>query len=94
VSEMNIEKDLESLRHEVREIDDELVGLLVKRVEVAKKIGQIKKRNSLPIFDPQREAFNNDRNRELARGSLPEPMIDELTDFLANWAREIQKMVR
>lgn len=94
MNDTDSEKDLESLREQVRKIDDELIELLVKRVEVAKNIGLIKKRDSLPIFDPQREAFNNERNRELTRGHLPEPMIDELTDFLANWAREIQKMVR
>lgn len=88
------EKDLDSLRQQIRDIDDELISLLIKRAAAAKEIGLIKKRNSQPILDPQREAFNHERNRELNNGNLPEQMIDELTRFLANWAREIQKLVR
>ena len=85
-------KDLDRLRNSLRQIDDEIVALVVRRLGVAKDIGLVKKRHSIPILDPKREAFNSQRNRELARGYIPEPKIDKLTEMLANWAREIQQM--
>lgn len=94
MSDTDIDKTLESFRRQVRDIDDQLLSLLVRRVAIVKEIGQMKKRESLPIFDPAREAFNKGRNRDIGVGHLPEPMIDEFTDFLSNWAREIQKMLR
>lgn len=88
---MKIASDLDVLREQVRKVDDQLIQLLLERVGLVKEIGRIKKLKSLPIFDPNREDFNNERNRELARGKIPESMIDEFTEYLANWAREIQK---
>jgi 3-deoxy-7-phosphoheptulonate synthase / chorismate mutase len=91
VGNVKIASDLDVLREQVRKVDDQLIQLLLERVGLVKEIGRIKKLKSLPIFDPNREDFNNERNRELARGKIPESMIDEFTEYLANWAREIQK---
>ena len=91
MAQNDIEKSLEELRGQVRVIDDDLVELLIRRAEVVREIGEFKKNNSLPIFDPERESFNIERNRKLAFNRLPEKMMDEFSDFLANWARELQK---
>ena len=48
----------------------------------------------MEILDLRREAFNKQRSRDVAGEDLPGVMVDELTDLLANWAREIQKMSR
>jgi chorismate mutase/prephenate dehydratase len=87
----NKDIELETIRARVRTIDDEIFGLLIERVSLAREIGSLKKTKSRPIYDPKREAFNIERNRELAGGKMPDAMITEITDFLANWAREIQK---
>lgn len=47
--------DLNDLRKEIDNIDDELIALFEKRLEIAKKIGDYKKKNSLPILDSKRE---------------------------------------
>lgn len=47
--------DLNALRNEIDLIDDELVQLFVRRMEVSAKIAQYKKANGLPILDAARE---------------------------------------
>ena len=85
------DSELEIIRSRVRTIDDEIFGLLIERVSLVRDIGSLKKTKSKPIYDPKREAFNMERNRKLASGKIPDSMINEMTDFLSKWAREIQK---
>ena len=47
--------ELNLLRKKIDEIDDKLLILLKERLAVSKKIGEIKKRNNMPIYDPVRE---------------------------------------
>ena len=47
--------ELNLLRKKIDEIDNKLLILLKERLEVSKKIGEIKKKNNMPIYDPVRE---------------------------------------
>ena len=47
--------ELELMRKKIDEIDDKLLGLFKERLEVSKKIGSLKKKYKMEIFDPQRE---------------------------------------
>ena len=47
--------NLENYRAEIDKIDNELVELFQKRMEVASKIGQYKRENNLPVLNSQRE---------------------------------------
>ena len=47
--------ELELMRKKIDEIDDKLLALLKERLEVSKKIGLLKKKYKMEIFDPQRE---------------------------------------
>ena len=47
--------ELELMRKKIDEIDDKLLVLFRERLEVSKKIGLIKKKNNIKIFDPKRE---------------------------------------
>jgi len=47
--------DMSELRQEIDSIDSEMLRLLNQRVSVAGKIGQTKKSQGLPVFDPARE---------------------------------------
>ena len=48
--------ELNQSREEIAVIDSEIVRLLLKRVEIARRTGMLKRANGLPILDPQREA--------------------------------------
>lgn len=56
-----MEKLLE-YRKEIEKIDSELIELLVQRMELSKKIGDFKRENGLPIFDPKREEELKQKN--------------------------------
>ena len=47
--------ELELMRKKIDEIDDKLLALFKERLKVSKKIGLLKKKNKIEIFDPQRE---------------------------------------
>ena len=47
--------ELELMRKKIDEIDDKLLVLFKERLEVSKKIGLLKKKHKMKIFDPQRE---------------------------------------
>jgi len=47
--------ELELMRIKIDEIDDRLLALFKERLEVSKKIGLLKKKHNIKIFDPQRE---------------------------------------
>lgn len=47
--------ELELMRKKIDEIDDKLLALFKERLEISKKIGLLKKKNNMKIFDPQRE---------------------------------------
>lgn len=48
-------KEIEELREEINNIDDQLIRLLNKRGELSKKIGNFKKLIDIDILQPQRE---------------------------------------
>ena len=47
--------DLQELREKIDHIDDQVLDLFVRRMEVSKAIGQYKRLNNLPIVDAERE---------------------------------------
>ena len=46
---------IHELRERIDEIDEEILELLHERVEVAKRIGEIKRENKISITDTERE---------------------------------------
>jgi monofunctional chorismate mutase len=46
---------IQELRKEIDKIDDEIIDLLKRRLEIARKIGKIKKERHLPVLDKERE---------------------------------------
>lgn len=49
-------------RTEIEKLDSEIAELLVKRMELSKKIGAYKKENGLQIFDAKREEELKQKN--------------------------------
>ena len=47
--------NIEDLRKQIDSIDDELVHLFVKRMELSKHVANYKKEHNLPIYVPSRE---------------------------------------
>lgn len=47
--------NLQNFRREIDSIDDEILGLLEKRMEIVKRIGKAKLQSNTPIYRPERE---------------------------------------
>jgi chorismate mutase len=47
-------KNIEDLRKQIDKLDDQIVSLLEKRMKTVKKIGQLKKKNNIQVFDKER----------------------------------------
>ncbi len=47
--------NLDDFRKEIDKIDKEIISLLSRRMELSRRIGKLKHRSNLPLFDPGRE---------------------------------------
>jgi len=62
--------DLLDYRSQIDEIDEKIVSLFVRRMEIAKGIGQYKKANHLPVLDANREQEKLDMVASMAPEAL------------------------
>ena len=54
--------ELEKYRLEIESIDEQLIALICKRMEVSLKIGEYKKQNNVSIYNPKREEELKNKN--------------------------------
>ena len=47
--------DLQNLRKKIDEIDNDLIDLFQKRMDVSAEVALYKQKNNLPVYDPARE---------------------------------------
>ena len=83
--------DLTALRREIDSIDDELIQLFVKRMDVCAQVADYKKKNNLPVLMPAREL---EKLEDVARKAGPE-MADyakQLYALLFQLSRDYQAL--
>lgn len=67
--------NLDDIRRNIDTIDQELLDLLSRRADLVHEVGLVKKRDSLPIYAPEREEALLRRLLEMNHGRLPEKSI-------------------
>ena len=84
---------LDAARAEIDDIDNQIVELLAKRLEICKKLGRYKKKNNVPIQNKEREKqIIKDRAKELKElGFDDDKFVQELFGLIMKKAREVQK---
>lgn len=83
--------ELAHLRDEIEHIDRALVALIAKRVELARKVGSVKRAHGLPTLDPAREAAIIRRSGVLAReNGLQEEDVRDIFWHLVGLSRRAQ----
>jgi len=55
-----------TLRRKIDDIDEKILLLLKERVEISKKLGEIKRERGIPLRDPEREKEKYDQITEKA----------------------------
>ncbi|MEN0005073.1 MAG: bifunctional 3-deoxy-7-phosphoheptulonate synthase/chorismate mutase type II [Bacteroidota bacterium] len=66
--DMEFQNNIEHLRHEIDEIDEEVINLMGKRMNIAEKIGEYKKRNNIAILQSSR--WNEILEKSIIKGQL------------------------
>ncbi len=87
--------ELEKLREEITAIDERLLEMVRRRIEIAHIIGAVKEREGLPTLDPRREARVVRRASEIARElDLPAEEVRQIFWAIVGMTRRVQQEKR
>ncbi|GBR29253.1 chorismate mutase [Kozakia baliensis NRIC 0488] len=87
ISEASARLELEQHRQSIDNIDAALIHMLAERFRQTQAVGELKARSGMPAADPNREARQITRLRELALSAKLDPDFAE--KFLAFIIREV-----
>ncbi|MDF1661969.1 MAG: prephenate dehydrogenase/arogenate dehydrogenase family protein [Planctomycetota bacterium] len=84
---MSEERDLDQLRQEIGQVDQEIVELMARRLRLAEEVGQWKLKQNLPVKNYQVEKRVIARNRAFAQesGCLPD-LAEDVSKLLIEYA--------
>ncbi len=78
-------ENLQNLRRQIDDLDDELISILGERMKLARKIGQYKGENNISIYQPER--WN-----EILTSCMKKGQLKQLSDqFIANMLKTIHQ---
>ncbi|MFA5863593.1 MAG: prephenate dehydratase [Phycisphaerae bacterium] len=86
--------DLSKLRHEIDQLDEQLVHLLNRRAEVVVQIGKLKNRSNEAIYVPDREKKVLDHVRTVNKGPLPDKVISAIYRELMSGCIALEKPLK
>lgn len=84
-------RELNELRSQIDRLDSGIIGLIAKRMQVCRRIGEIKTKRYLPVYMPEREIRVIRNRQNLAkRFSLAEDFISKLFQLVMHESKKIQ----
>lgn len=84
--------DIDSIRIRINQLDDELLRIFNERAALALEIGEVKKREGLPIYDPRREKLIFERMQEKNLGPLDNSAIIRLFERVIDESRSLERV--
>jgi chorismate mutase/prephenate dehydratase len=88
---VNEEKFLIPLREKINSIDISIVGLLDERAKIVKEIGEYKKRNNIPIYQPEREKEVKELIISKSKKEFPLEALLQIFTEIVSAARALEK---
>ncbi len=89
-----MESSLEALREEINRIDEDIIGLLSRRMEVVKKIAALKKAKSISVEDRDREkTLFLKLEKEARRNNIDEKFVSEVFGVIVSQSKLIQNKI-
>ncbi len=82
---------MEKLRSQIEKIDQKIVELLNRRAKVSQRIGELKKKKSLPIFDPARESKLLSKIKSFSKGPLNPDSLSAIYREIISACLSLQK---
>ncbi|HMU33421.1 MAG TPA: prephenate dehydratase domain-containing protein [Pyrinomonadaceae bacterium] len=86
--------NLDDWRRQIDDVDSAIVGLLAKRVEIAREISRLKQSSGMPILDREREIRIFDRVRSLSGGVVDSGVVDQIYEAILSESRRVQAVER
>ena len=86
--------DMRELRERIDGVDDEILDLLAKRQELASRIGEMKRRQGIPIYDAERERSILSRLRGLNGDRLAQDAVRAIWREIFSASRQAQTPLR
>ncbi len=83
---------IEKLRVEINDVDTQIIELIAKRQQIALAIGEYKKQNNLPVFDPKREILLREFHKSICeKYSVAPDLVAKLFELLIEESRKVQQ---
>jgi chorismate mutase len=83
--------DIADWRKKIDELDEQLVALLNQRAAAAVAIGEIKRQNTAPIYEPKREQQVFEHVRAVNPGPLTPAEVQDIFERIMDVMRNKQK---
>ncbi|MFA5470416.1 MAG: chorismate mutase [Acholeplasmataceae bacterium] len=83
---------LNDLRKQIEDIDQEMLDLFLKRMDVSAKIGAYKKEHQLPILDENREHELLEKQKALLNNETLWPLYRKFLIEVMKLSKEYQKL--
>jgi chorismate mutase len=83
--------DIAEWRKRIDELDRQIVSLISERARAAQAIGQIKRVDSLPVYEPNREKIIFENVRKANHGPLPDIELTHIYERIIDVMRSMQK---
>ena len=84
-------KPLSELREAIEAVDQQMLELFIKRMELSKAIGEIKKEQKLPIYDATREKALFDKQKSKLNDAQMWPYFESFYTKLMQLSKDIQR---
>ncbi len=85
--------DIDDIRNQIDRLDDELLRIFNERAGLALKIGRVKKKLGLPVYDPAREKRIFARMKEANAGPLDGGAIVRLFERVVDESRRLERIM-
>jgi chorismate mutase/prephenate dehydratase len=87
--------DLTKYRNQINEIDDQILGLLQKRAEISKQVGEVKAETGVAqVYVPHRQKQIIERLKAQNHGEFPETALETIWTEILSASRSLQEPER
>ncbi len=83
--------DIADWRHQIDELDRQLVLLINRRAECALEIGRLKRNSAMPVYEPDRERVIFENIARNNAGPLSTIQLRQIFERLVDVMRQIQR---
>jgi chorismate mutase len=88
------DESIKKWRHQIDELDRQLVRILNKRTQCAIEIGRIKAAHEIPVYDPEREAMVAQNAGFASEGPLSRTAVERVFERIMDETRRSERKDR